>query len=75
MELMEQVLMKSFVLKHVCLNNRTHQSIQNKAVFENLSSVCVTWRKVPKLRRGFANTLRAQYDKLDNLSEYMYSLK
>jgi len=72
-ELLEQVLMKSFGLMHVPFYKRTRQSIQHKTVYEILSSVCSTWRTVPKHRRWFARTLRVQHDKLDNLSEYLHS--
>jgi len=70
-ELMEQVLLKSFVLKHVPLYKRTHQSRNHKTVYETLTSVCSTWRTVPKHRRWFAQALRVQHDKLNNLGEYL----
>jgi len=72
-ELLEQLLMKSFVLMHVPIYKRTLQSIQSKTVYEILSSVCATWRTVPKHRRWFARTLRVQHDKLDNLGEYLHN--
>jgi len=71
-ELMEQVLMKSFVLKHVPFYKRTHQSRNHKTVYETLTSVCATWRTVPKCRPWFAQTLRLQHDKLENLGEYLH---
>jgi len=71
-ELFEQVLIKSFVLKHVPLYKKTHRSIQNQTVYETLTSVCATWKTVPRHRRWFASTLRVQHDKLDNLGEYLH---
>jgi len=71
-ELLEEVLMKSFVLMHVPFYKGTHQSIQNKTVYKTLTSVCSTWRSVPKHKRGFAKTLRVQHDKRHNLGESLH---
>jgi len=59
-EVMEQVLLKSFILKNVLVYKMKCKAEQ--FVYADLSSVCSTWRIVLTKRPWFCKTLQAQLD-------------